>query len=79
MEESKDKTDSSQNYGYLVIIYIFTGVVGFLILALIIIIVLVKRRRAKENMKEAEEMNMMYGTDYYHDTQIVDKNVYYGK
>ena len=77
MEESKDKTDSSPYDGYLVVIYVFSGVVGFLILALIIIAILVKRRRAKENMKETEEMNNMYGRDYYHDTQIVDKNDYY--
>ena len=41
--------------------------------------ILVKRRRAIEKIKEAEEINIMYGRDYYQDTQIVDKNDYYRK
>ena len=69
---------SSQNYGYLSVIAICScSVVGFLIVALIIIAILVKRRRAKENQKELDERNSMYGRDYYQDTQIVDQNDYY--
>ena len=69
---------SSQNYGYLSAIAICScSVVGFLIVALIIIAILVKRRRAKENQKELDERNSMYGRDYYQDTQIVDQNDYY--
>ena len=69
---------SSQNYGYLSVIAICScSIVGLLIVALIIISILVKRRRAKENQKELDERNSMYGRDYYQDTQIVDQNDYY--
>ena len=70
----------SQNYRYLSVIAIcFCSVVGILIVALIIIAILVKRRRTKENQKELDERNSMYGRDYYQDTQIVDQNDYYRK
>ena len=71
---------SSQNYKYLSAIAICSSsVVGLLLVALVIIAVLVKRRRAKENQKELDERNSMYGRDYYQDTQIVDQNDYYRK
>ena len=80
-EDSTDEKDSSEKDGGLSVMigYIFTGVVGFLMVSLVIIIILVKRRRAKENMKEAEEKNSLYGRDYYQDTQLVDRNDYYRK
>ena len=80
-EDNTDEKDSSEKDGNLIAVigYIFTGVVGFLMVSLVIIIILVKRRRAKENMKEAEEKNSLYGRDYYQDTQLVDRNDYYRK
>ena len=57
-EDNTDEKDSSEKDGNLIAVigYIFTGVVGFLMVSLVIIIILVKRRRAKQNMKEAEEI-----------------------
>ena len=80
-EDNTDEKDSSEKDGNLIAVigYIFTGVVGFLMVSLVIIIILVKRRRAKESMKEAEEKNSLYGRDYYQDTQLVDRNDYYRK
>ena len=80
-EDNTDEKDSSEKDGNLIAVigYIFTGVVGFLMVSLVIIIILVKRRRAKENMKETEEKNSLYGREYYQDTQLVDRNDYYRK
>ena len=53
-------------------------------MALIVVVVLVKRRRAKENDKDVEEKNYMYGrndTEEYYElgknTEIKNRNEYY--
>ena len=86
MRNSKGR-DSSQNDGngfVSVFIICICTLAGFLIVALIVIVALVKRRRAKENDKDVEEKNDMYGRndpeEYYElgkNTEIRNRNEYY--
>ena len=76
-KQLQEKGNSVRNF----IIYIFSGVVGVLIL-IVVVKVLVMRKKKKITVVDE---NIIYGRnnpeDYYEDgqtTQIEDKNTYYG-